>query len=57
MQISGHRTRSVFDRYDIVSGGDLDEAARKLEDTFLNRSVTISVTSDAVRGDEQPVSH
>jgi hypothetical protein len=31
MQMTGHKTRSVFERYNTVSVGDLREAARRLD--------------------------
>jgi integrase len=34
MEIAGHKTRAVFDRYIIVSPTDLREAATRLEQTF-----------------------
>src|SRR5207302_3200827 len=38
MAISGHRTRAVFERYNIVSERDLRDAARKLEDYLAGQN-------------------
>jgi hypothetical protein len=31
MTMTGHKTRAVFERYNVVSEGDLIEAARRLD--------------------------
>lgn len=46
MMISGHKTRCVFDRYHIVSDGDLQEAAHRLSRAFsASNSHTFGHTS------------
>jgi len=35
MKISGHKSRSVFDRYNVVSTSDVAEATQKLENRKL----------------------
>jgi hypothetical protein len=44
MMISGHKSRSVFDRYNITSQSDLIEAARRQEAYLNSRAGTISGT-------------
>jgi hypothetical protein len=34
--MTGHKTRSVFERYHIVSVGDLREAAKRLDPRFTD---------------------
>ncbi len=48
--ISGHKTRSVFDRYNIVSPTDVAEAGRKLEIFHSQKVGDISGTNEAEAG-------
>jgi integrase len=54
MQMAGHKTRSVFDRYHIVSDGDLQEAARKLEAAMPTRTATVLATATTIGGEKTP---
>ena len=40
MKITGHKTRNVFDRYNITSERDLADAARRIELSYRQVTVT-----------------
>lgn len=57
MQISGHKTRAIFDRYHIVSDGDLQEAAQKLDSMFSAQTTTLLTTLAPLAGDSSQLTH
>ena len=44
MAITGHKTWDVFDRYNIVSAGDLEEAARRMDERIAQQTMTKTMT-------------
>lgn len=55
MMIAGHKTRDVFERYNIVSAGDLEEAARRVDERIAARTTTISTTVPRITGEGKPL--
>jgi hypothetical protein len=49
MKMTGHKTRSVFERYNIVSEGDLRDAARRLDGQSLSAEEQSSWTLNLFR--------
>jgi integrase len=54
MQLTGHKTRAVFERYNIVSPSDLREAAQRL-DTFLSGGPGATASHHARGAPDAPV--
>ncbi len=51
-QISGHKTRSVFDRYDIVTERDVQKAGRKME-AYLRAVRTLDSHTEEEEGESK----
>jgi integrase len=53
MMLTGHKTREVFERYNIVSAQDLEDAAKRIDERIVTRTTTLPLKPDR----DVPVSH
>jgi integrase len=57
MAITGHKTRDVFERYNIVSAGDLEEAAKCIDERIASPTMTKTMTITPVVPQQSALSH
>jgi hypothetical protein len=57
MAITGHKTRDIFDRYNIVSDGDLKLAAKRIDEGIVAQTTTISTTTPLLQETAVSLSH
>jgi hypothetical protein len=57
MQMAGHKTRSIFDRYHIVAETELREAADRLDRAIRPQTVRTLDTSSTEKGPKGELTH